>query len=88
MVISHDRGTNSCRDTLVEIRNVLTIYKAEGKLHKDADLFLTKISYRTAIPDVQSIGTILATAKKRSISKTEFEDLAIEFDNKFKELIF
>ncbi len=87
LIISHDRDTISCRETIENIRSLLTIFRADGRLNKETDLFISKISYRTAIPDVQAIGTILATAKKKSISKTEFETLAYEFNNKFKDLI-
>jgi len=84
LIISHNRKTIACRDTTEEIRNLLTIFKKEGKLDDKADIFISKIFYRTAIPDAQSQGDILATTSKKSDSKTEFEDLAYEFDKKFK----
>ena len=88
LILSHSRNTLAMRNTTEDIRNLLTIYKEESKLNDNADIFLSKITYRTAIPDSQGQGTILPTAKGRKTdSHTEFEDLAYEFDNKFKDLI-
>jgi len=87
LILSHDRDTNACRDTISEIRDLLTILKEKGKLNNEADMFLTKITYKTAIPDAQSEGTILVTTKKKSGSQTEFESLALEFNKKFSEII-
>ncbi len=88
LILSHSRNTLAMRNTTEDIRNLLTIYKEESKLNDNADIFLSKITYRTAIPDSQGQGTILPTAKGRKTdSQTEFEDLAYEFDNKFKDLI-
>ena len=88
LILSHSRDTIAIRNTTEDIRNLLTIYKDEGKLNQSAEIFLSKITYRTAIPDAQGQGTILATTSgRKSASQTEFEDLAYEFDNKFRDLI-
>lgn len=84
LILSHYRNTKNCNETIKEIDNLLTIYRHEGKIHKDCEIFTSKIHYRTAIPEVQERGTILATNKKRSESQAEFETLATEFDRKFR----
>jgi len=88
LILSHARDTLAMRDTTEDIRNLLTIYKNEGKINESTDIFLSKITYKTAIPDAQGQGTILATtAGRKTSSQTEFEDLAYEFDRKFKDLL-
>jgi len=88
LILSHTRDTLAMRDTTEDIRNLLTIYKDGGKLNESTDIFLSKITYRTAIPDAQGQGTILATTTgRKTASQTEFEDLAYEFDRKFKDLL-
>ncbi|KKK75722.1 hypothetical protein LCGC14_2870860, partial [marine sediment metagenome] len=87
LILSHSRNTLAMRNTTEDIRNMLTIFKDGGKLNENSDIFLSKITYRTAIPDAQGQGTILATTRKKSASQTEFEDLAYEFDRKFKDLL-
>ncbi|MFX1238141.1 MAG: ParA family protein [Promethearchaeota archaeon] len=83
MILSHYKNTNSCTKTTQELRDFLPIYRDKGMIGKECEIFGAKISYRTAIPDVQGKGDILATSKKRTDSQTEFETLAIEFDRKF-----
>ena len=87
LILSHSRDTITMRKTTEEIRNLITIYKDQGVLSEITDIFLTRIAYRTAIPDAQGQGTILATTSRKTDSQTEFEDLAYEFDNKFKNLL-
>jgi len=88
LVLSHSRNTLAMRHTTEDIRNLLTIYKNDGVLSESADIFLSKITYKTAIPDAQGQGTILATTTgRRTDSQTEFEDLAYEFDSKFKNFL-
>ncbi|HEC38504.1 hypothetical protein LCGC14_0705990 [marine sediment metagenome] len=87
LILSHSRETKTMRKTTEDIRNLITIYKDQGVLNEISDIFLSRITYRTAIPDAQGQGTILATTSGRKTdSQTEFEDLAYEFDNKFKDL--
>ena len=82
LILSHFKNTRACKKTREDIKSLLTIHKDEGKIDEKADIFLTKITYKTAIPDAQGQGAILATTTKRSDSQTEFENLAIEFDRK------
>jgi len=87
LILSHIRKTKACEKTIEDIRNLLFMFKNEGKLDKKTDIFLSKITYKTAIPDCQGQGAILATSKKRSDSQGEFESLAREFHDKFKHLL-
>lgn len=88
LILSHSRDTITMRKTTEKIRNLITIYKDEGVLSENTDIFLSRITYKTAIPDAQGQGTILATtAGRKTDSQTEFEDLAYEFDSKFNNLV-
>lgn len=84
LILSHHKNTRACKTTIENIRDMLTIFINDGLLSIDAEIFTSTIAYKTAIPEAQGRGTILATEKKRSDSQTEFESLAYEFDRKFK----
>lgn len=85
LILSHYKNTRACTKTTEDIKSLLTVFIDEGTLSMHAEIFATKIAYRTAIPDAQGQGTILATSKKKSDSQTEFESLAMEFNRKFKD---
>lgn len=83
IIISHFRNTNTVKNTLNKLNELIDMFQTQGKLHPEAAIFEQKITYLTAIPDTQGKGTILPVSSPRTKSHTEFEDLMFEFFGKF-----
>ena len=81
LILSHVRNTKSCNKTVEDIRVMLNMLKSKNTISELSKIYLSTVSYRTAIPDAQGEGNILATTRKRSASNNEFEALAREFHN-------
>ena len=87
LILSHVRKeTKSFKKTVRQIRDMLEIFKDEKKIDQNADIFLSQIGYRVAIPNVQGEGQILITSKQRSDSQSEFEALSREFHSKLQRM--
>ncbi|MHA1792178.1 MAG: ParA family protein [Promethearchaeota archaeon] len=85
LIISHFRNTNAQKNTLSEMDNLLKLYKKEGRVDKDASVFIQKITHKTAISEVQANETLLVNSKKKyTSSQSEFEELAREFHEKIR----
>ena len=87
LILSHVRKeTTSFKKTVRQIRDMLKILKKEQKINQKADIFISQIGYRVAIPNVQGEDSILITSKKRSDSQSEFEALSREFHDKIQRM--